>query len=119
MFVSFSLWFVVDKAGSIIDPLSVVFVVCLIGRYRYGVKLVTGNKGAMVRSMCGVKLVNKKLAKDLMQLLDLNETIEHLSKAISARWCGHVMRKDKNNTLRRALDLKVKWTRKRGMPKKT
>ena len=34
----------------------------------------------MVRSMYGVKLVDKKLAKNLMQMLDLNETIDHLEK---------------------------------------
>ena len=30
---------------------------------------------AMVRNMCGVKLMEKKSTKDLMQMLDLNETI--------------------------------------------
>ena len=32
---------------------------------------------------------------------------------------SHVLRKDKNYLLRRALDVKVKGTRKRGRPKKT
>ena len=58
----------------------------------------------MVRSMCGVKLVGKKLTKDQMQMLEFNETMGHLERANSVRWYGHVMRKDKNNFLRRALD---------------
>ena len=73
----------------------------------------------MVRSMCGAKLKDKKLTKDLMQTLDLNETMDQLAKANSVRWYGHVLRKDKNNFLRRALDLKVRGTMKRGRPKKT
>ena len=69
--------------------------------------------------MCGVKLVDKKSTKYLMQMLDLNETIDQLAKASSVSWHGHALRKDKNNFLRRALDIKVKGTKKMGRPKKT
>ena len=61
----------------------------------------------------------KNSIKDLMQMWDLNETIDQLVRANCVRWFGHVLRKDKNNVLRRALDLKVKGTRKRGRQKKT
>ena len=70
----------------------------------------------MVRSMCGVKLLNKKSTNDLMQMLDLNETIDQLAIANSVRWYGHVLRKDKNNLLRRALHVKVKGAIERGRP---
>ena len=63
--------------------------------------------------------MDKKLTIDPMQMLDLNETIDQLAKANSVCWDGHVLRKDKNNILRRALDLRVKGTRKRGRQKKT
>ena len=63
--------------------------------------------------------MDRKSAKDLMQMLDLNQTIDQLAKANSARWHGHVLRMDKNNFPRRALDLSVKGTIKRGRPKKT
>ena len=53
--------------------------------------------------MCGVKLMDKKSTKYIMQMLDLNETIDQLSKAGSVRWHGHVLRKDKNQFMRRAL----------------
>ena len=47
-----------------------------------------------------------------MQMLDLNETVDQLVKANTVRWYGHVLRKDKNYYLRRALDFKVKGTMK-------
>ena len=61
--------------------------------------------------------MDKKSTKDPMQMLDLNKKIDQLVKANSVRWYGHVLRKDKNNFLRKALDPKVKGTRKRGRPK--
>ena len=59
-------------------------------------------------NMCGVKLMDTESTKDLMQMLDLNETIYQLAKTNGVRWYGHVFRKDKNDFLRRALDYKVK-----------
>ena len=50
--------------------------------------------------------MDKKSTKDLMQMLDLNETINQLEKANSVRWYGHVLRKYKNNFVRMALDLR-------------
>ena len=44
--------------------------------------------------------------------------IDQLAKDNSINWHGHVLRKDKSNFLSRALDIKVRWTRKRGRPKK-
>ena len=74
---------------------------------------------AMAKSICGVKLIDRKSTKDLMQMLGLNETIDQLVKVNSVRWYGHVLRKDKNNFLIRALDFKVRPSGKRGRPKKT
>ena len=48
-----------------------------------------------MRSMCVVKLMDKKSTNDLMHMLDLNETIDQLARAISVRWYGHVLKKDK------------------------
>ena len=55
----------------------------------------------------------------LMQMMQLNERIDQMARANNVLWNGHALRKDKNNFLRRALDFEVKWTRKRGRPKKT
>ena len=70
---------------------------------------------AIVRSMCGVKLLDRKSTRDLMQMLDLNEAIDQPARANSVRWYGHILKKDKNNFLRRALGLRVKgtWIRKK------
>ena len=35
-----------------------------------------------MRSMFGLKLMDKKPTKDLMQMLDLNETVDQLAKLI-------------------------------------
>ena len=58
--------------------------------------------------------MDKKLTKDLMQMLDLNGTLDQLAKASSVRWYGHVLRKDKNNLKRRPLDFRVRVTRNKG-----
>ena len=65
--------------------------------------------------MCEVKLMDKKSTKDLMQMLELDQ----LAKVNGESCHGHVLRKDKNNFLRRAFDLNVKGTRKSGRPKET
>ena len=74
---------------------------------------------AMERSMCGVKLMDKKLTKDKMQMWHLNKTIDQLTRANSVHWYGHVLRRDINIFLRRSLDLKIKGTEERGRQKKT
>ena len=56
---------------------------------------------AMVISMCVVTLVQKKLTKDLMQMLALNETMDKLAKSNSVRLYKHALRTDKKNFLRR------------------
>ena len=73
----------------------------------------------MMKNTCGVKLIDKKSTKDQMQMLDLNETIDQRTRASSVRWYEHMLRKDKSNFLRRALDFKVKVKRKKGRSKKT
>ena len=63
--------------------------------------------------------MDMKTTKDLMQMLDLNVTVDQLVKANSVRWYRHVLRKDMNNILRRAFDFNVKGTRKICRPMKT
>ena len=41
---------------------------------------------AMVRSMCGVKLVDRKNAEELMEMLDLKKTLDRMAKANGVRW---------------------------------
>ena len=76
-------------------------------------------KRAMVRAMCGVKLMDKKRTVDLMEMLGLEESVVQMAKANAVRWYGHVLRSDDGHVLRRALEFEVKGRRKRGRPKKT
>ena len=45
---------------------------------------------AMVRSMCGVKLVDRKKMEDLMEMLGLKETLNRMAKANGVRWYGQL-----------------------------
>ena len=40
---------------------------------------------AMMRSMCGVKLVDRKKMDDLMEMLDLKDTMDRMAKANGVR----------------------------------
>ncbi|XP_068756631.1 uncharacterized protein [Montipora capricornis] len=74
---------------------------------------------AMVRAMCGAKLMEKKRTKDLMEMLGLKETVVQMAKANGVRWYGHVLRRDDGQFLRKALEFELKGKRKRGGQKKT
>ena len=47
---------------------------------------------AMVRAMCGQKVVDRKTTEEQMEMLGLKETIDRLTMANGVRWCGHVLR---------------------------
>ena len=49
-------------------------------------------KKAMVRSMCGVKSVDRKNMEELMEMLSLKKTLDRMAKANGVRWYGHVIR---------------------------
>ena len=74
---------------------------------------------AMVRAMCGVKLKERESSEELMDRLGLRERVEQLAKANGVRWYGHVLRREKDDVLRRALAFEVDGVRRRGRPKKT
>ena len=74
---------------------------------------------AMVRAMCGVKLMDKKNTEELMDVLGLKETVDKLAKANGVRWLGHVLRREEDDVLRKALAYEVDGLRRRGRPKKT
>ena len=74
---------------------------------------------AMVRGMCGAKLMERKRTEDLMEKLGLKETMVQMAKANGVRWYGHVLKRDDGHVLRKALEFEVKDKRKGGPPKKT
>ena len=69
---------------------------------------------AMVRAMCGAKLVEKKRTENLMEMLRLKETVVQKAKANGVRWYGHVLRRDNGHFLKKAFEFEVKGKRKRG-----
>ena len=74
---------------------------------------------AMVRSLCGVKLVDRKNTEELMEMLGLKKTLDRMAKANGVRWYGHVIRREDDNTLKKAMMMEVYGQRKRGRPKMT
>ena len=72
---------------------------------------------AMVRAICGQKVVDRKMTEEQMDMLGLKETTDWLATANRVRWYGHVLRRDDNSVLRVALDLQVSRKRKRGQLK--
>ena len=66
------------------------------------------------RATCGAKLMEKKRAEDLMEMLGLKETVVQMAKANGVRWYGHVLRRDDGHVLRKVLEFEVKGKRKRG-----
>ena len=74
---------------------------------------------AIVETMCGQKVVDRKTTKKKMDMLELKETINRLATANGVRWYGHVLRRDDNSVLWVAMDLEVSGNKKPGRPKNT
>ena len=62
---------------------------------------------AMMRSMCGVKLEDRKITEDLMKMLGLKETLGKMAQANGVRWYGHVVRRYEESILKKAMMLQV------------
>ena len=71
---------------------------------------------ALVRSMSGVKLVDRKNMEELIEMLGLKATLDRMAKANGIRWYGRVIRRDDDNILKM---LEVNGKRKRERPKMT
>ena len=74
---------------------------------------------AMVRSMCGVKLVDRKNTEDLTKMLGSKETLDKMVQANGVRWYEHVVRRDDKSISKKAMMLQVNGQRKRGRPNET
>ena len=56
---------------------------------------------AMVRALCGAKLMEKKRRENLMEIMGLKEIVVQIAKTNGVRWYGHVLRKDNGHVLRK------------------
>ena len=63
--------------------------------------------------------VSGKNTKELMEMLGLKKTLDRKAKANGVRWYGHVIRREDDNTLKKAMMMVVNGQRKRGRRKMT
>ena len=82
-------------------------------------RILQSTKRSMMRPLCGVQLKDRRRSTDLMFMLGLNETIDQLAMANSARWHGNVLRREDVHVLRMAFDFEAEGQRKKGMVKRT
>ena len=68
----------------------------------------------MVRAMCGVKLVDKRNAVELMDMLGLKEAADKLAKANGVRWYGYVLIQPEEDVLMKAMVHEVDGKHKKG-----
>ena len=74
---------------------------------------------AMIRTISGVKLMERKNIDDLMDMLGLDETMNKKAKDNGVRWCEHVSKKEDHDILRKASEFKLDGQKKRGRSKMT
>ena len=60
---------------------------------------------AMIWAMCGVKLLDRRNSKELMDMLGIEEFSDRMAKASCMRWYGLILRKEDENVIVKAL----KW----------
>ena len=56
-----------------------------------------------MRSVRGVKLVDRKNTEDLVKLLGLKKTLDKMAPADGVRWYGHVVRRDEESILKKSM----------------
>ena len=52
---------------------------------------------AVMRAMCGVKIIEKRRSQELMNFLGFKDTLHGLARASGVRWYGQVLRRDKGD----------------------
>ena len=72
-----------------------------------------------MRAMCGVHLKDREIAKDIMLMLGLNETIDQLTMANSVHWYSHVLRREDGHVSRGHYIFEVEGQRKKWRPRNT
>ena len=72
---------------------------------------------AMIRAMCGLKLLDQRNSEELtMDMLGIKESLDRMAKASSLRWYGHVLRKEGEDVIVKALKFEVSGSIGRGRP---
>ena len=84
-----------------------------------GMAILRKTERAMIRAMCGVKLLDRRNCEELMDMLGIKESLDKMAIASSIWWYGHVLRKEDENVIVKALKFEVSGSRGRGRPKQT
>ena len=63
--------------------------------------------------------MDRKNTAELMKMLGLKKTLDKMAQANEVRWYEHVVRRDKESILKKAMMLQVNGQRKRERPKQT
>ena len=71
----------------------------------------------MIRMMCGVNLLNKKNSESLRELMKIELDVSELLRRSRLRWYGHVMRREADAGIKRALEFEVEGRLARGRPR--
>ena len=72
----------------------------------------------MVRCMCGVTKRERKTNAELRKSLGIKD-IDEVMRRSRLRWMGHVLRKDKDDWVRRSMEMVIEGKRGVGRPKMT
>ena len=73
---------------------------------------------AEMRWMCGVTLREKKTNAELRESMGI-EKISDVMRCSRLRWMGHVLRKERNDWVKKSMEMTVEGSRGRGRPKMT
>ena len=74
---------------------------------------------AMVKRMCGVKLVDRLNTVALMERLGLEDSVLEVVRRSGLRWLGHVLRSEDDDPIKIVWRLEEDVVRGRGRPKMT
>ena len=69
-----------------------------------------------VRKIAGVKRVERRRLEELRQEIGLGMTITRKIERARMRWAGHVARMEEGRAPRRAMEMEIDGTRRRGRP---
>jgi len=72
----------------------------------------------MIRWTRGIKVIDRFTCSKLRERLGLDYIITVVQQ-YRLRWCGHVLRKDENDWVKKYMDYEVEGVRPRGRPKKS
>jgi len=64
-------------------------------------------------------MVRLRLVYNLNNLYSLEESLDRIAKASSMRWYGHILRREDNNVLLKALHFELSGRTGKGRPKQT